>query len=264
MELLVQAGNYPSVLHNRKLLEDQLKSMHLALFSYHDVKTNDTEEAWEHLNKGHGYKMSTIQPYNFQLEQQKVDTVKQIFNRSFFPENVGSQSNKLIFIVGFPCSGSTLLERVLDAAHPLIVGTGEDSVFNGMLGEIRDAIVKATVSGSPQMLHNVLNEKADKVVRLVEERWELIDKQKENDSVEGAEDKTDENDSSPQQYVDKMLTNYMNIGFIHMFFPKALILHVVREPMDTVFSAFKQDFPAGGLDYTSDFKVLQHMFKVTS
>jgi hypothetical protein len=42
-----------------------------------------------------------------------------------------------------------------------------------------------------------------------------------------------------------MLTNYMNVGFIHLLFPNALILHVAREPMDTIFSAFKHDFPPG-------------------
>lgn len=45
-----------------------------------------------------------------------------------------------------------------------------------------------------------------------------------------------------------------------MLFPKALILHVIREPMDTVFSAFKHEFPPGTLDYTSDFTSLAELY----
>ena len=58
----------------------------------------------------------------------------------------------------------------------------------------------------------------------------------------------------------QMLTNYYNVGFIHMLFPNALILHVAREPMDTIFSAYKHEFPSGTLDYTSQFDSLAELY----
>ncbi len=51
-----------------------------------------------------------------------------------------------------------------------------------------------------------------------------------------------------------------DVGFIHMLFPKALILHVAREPMDTIFSAYKHEFPPGPLDYTSSFDSLAELY----
>ena len=57
-----------------------------------------------------------------------------------------------------------------------------------------------------------------------------------------------------------MLTNYYNVGFIHLLYPNALILHVAREPMDTIFSAYKHEFPPGTLDYTSDFEALAELY----
>jgi hypothetical protein len=57
-----------------------------------------------------------------------------------------------------------------------------------------------------------------------------------------------------------MLTNYYNVGFIHLLYPNALILHVAREPMDTIFSAYKHEFPPGTLDYTSDFGALAELY----
>jgi len=57
-----------------------------------------------------------------------------------------------------------------------------------------------------------------------------------------------------------MLTNYYNVGFIQMIYPNALILHVAREPMDTIFSAYKHEFPPGTLDYTSDYDGLAELY----
>ena len=52
-----------------------------------------------------------------------------------------------------------------------------------------------------------------------------------------------------------------NVGFIQMLFPNALILHIAREPMDTVFSAYKHEFPSGPLDYSSAFESLADMYR---
>lgn len=52
--------------------------------------------------------------------------------------------------------------------------------------------------------------------------------------------------------VDKMLFNYRNIGFIHIVHPNSLIIHVVRDPMDTLFSCFKTRFDDSGLEWALD------------
>jgi tetratricopeptide (TPR) repeat protein len=42
----------------------------------------------------------------------------------------------------------------------------------------------------------------------------------------------------PAHIVDKMLSNFVNIGLIHMVFPRAIILHTIRDPLDTLFSCY--------------------------
>jgi Flp pilus assembly protein TadD, contains TPR repeats len=227
-----------------------LKQLHLAMFAYHDKKSGNTELAWYNLSKACQYKMAGLPAYNFSLERQKLDTVRQIFRRGFWPSGVGSNLSSPIFIVGFPRSGSTLLERILDA-HPDIVGTGEDSIFNGMLGEIRDGIVQASLSGSVENVRSVVDRFAGKVVKDTKDRW--LELERNSHREEGL--------SQPKRFVDKMLSNYLNVGFIHMLFPKALILHISREPMDALFSCFKHDFPPGNLDYTSDFESLAQIYR---
>lgn len=244
-----------------KHFADSLKRMHHAMFQYHDVKTKDAPEAWAHLHKGNQYKMSTVAPFPQDFEKQRVQAVKQVFGKDFFPKGIGSKTRTPIFIIGFVRSGSTLLERILDA-HPLIVGTGEDSVFNGRLDYIRNEIVAASQVGELSVLHNTVKKLADDVVEDMIQRWEIIDansRSVDTDTDEDTETKTSEG-RKPIRFADKMLTNYMNVGFIHLLFPHALILHVAREPMDTIFSAYKHDFPSGGLDYTSEFQGLAQLY----
>ena len=64
---------------------------------------------------------------------------------------------------------------------------------------------------------------------------------------------------NPTQFVDKILSNYMNIDFIHILFPN--ILHISRNIMDTLFSTIKHVFPPDGLDYSSEFKLLNQMYR---
>ena len=90
---------------------------------------------------------------------------------------------------------------------------------------------------------------ADFVVNGMRERWATTSKFSSPDESQ-----------MPQRFVDKMLTNYMNVGFIHMVFPNALILHISRNPMDTIFSAYKHDFPTGPLDYLSEFESLARIY----
>ncbi|CAJ1968298.1 unnamed protein product [Cylindrotheca closterium] len=226
------------------VLLQSLNRLYHVLFVYHDVKTKQTDLAWESLTKSYEYKMNAIEPFNFDFERQKVETTKQIFHKGFFPEGVGSSSSAPIFIIGFVRSGSTLLERLLDS-HPQIAGTGENSVFNGQLDHIRNKIVETSVLDSSN-LASMIEKLGDGVVTEMLQRWRMVSN-------------VDE-DYSPSKMVDKMLTNYYNVGFIHMLFPNALILHVAREPMDTLLSAFKHEFPPGSLDYTSSFKSLAELY----
>ncbi|GAX10114.1 hypothetical protein FisN_3Lh305 [Fistulifera solaris] len=235
--------------HSKPAYAAVLTRLHHSMFIYHDAKTKDASAAFEHLKTAYKHKMSILPPWQKGSELSRISQTKNIFTSGFWPSYVGSESRIPIFIVGFVRSGSTLLERVLDS-HPQIVGTGENSVFNGRLPEIRNEIVRVSME-SPEILGDVTRDLAAKVVLEMKERWEAL---KEANGVEEVE-------HEPARLVDKMLTNYNNIGFIQMLYPHALILHVVREPMDTLFSAYKHEFPSGTLDYTCDFESLAELYR---
>ncbi len=151
----------------------RLKTMHFAMFAYHESKSGDNELAWHHLTLASRYKMAVLPPYNAAREDQNIAVIKSIFVHGFWPSGVGSTSRRPIFIVGLPRSGSKLLERILDA-HPQIVGTGEDSVFNGMVGEeVQDGIIQASATDS---LHIVVQPFAKRIDKITRERWAELER----------------------------------------------------------------------------------------
>ena len=187
-----------SVAHpeGRAILGSSLARLYHVLFNYHDAKTQDTDAAWENLTKAYHYKMSSLPKWSTGFEAQKIQATKQIFTQGFWPD-FGNESEVPIFIIGFVRSGSTLLERVLDA-HPQIVGTGENSVFNGQLDRIRNKIVETSMLGDQAAMRDVIVSLGDEVIDEMQDRWNMVASGE--DRAAGRE--------RPRRFVDKMLTNY--------------------------------------------------------
>ncbi len=58
----------------------------------------------------------------------------------------------------------------------------------------------------------------------------------------------------------RLLTT-IDLGFIHAVYPESLIIHMVRDPLDTIFSCYRQKFDDNGLEWSLDIKdlVLQYV-----
>jgi tetratricopeptide (TPR) repeat protein len=122
----------------------------------------------------------------------------------------GSRSAAPIFIVGFPRSGSTLIEQIL-ASHPQVQGLGETGV-----------LPRLVTHGYPDTPAALKDLAARYLAAMRERGWD------------GA-----------SRFVDKTLENYLHVGLIRLMFPKASILHAVRDPIDTAFACYRQLFTTG-------------------
>ena len=120
-----------------------------------------------------------------------------------------------VFLVGFPRSGTTLLDQILDA-HPG-VQVFEEYPFIGR--------IKNSLAGYPEMLAT-LTEEQRQAAR--QRYWSELRK-------EGAR-------FEDRLIVDKMPLSLVHSGLIHRLFPEAKFIFAIRHPADCVLSCFMQDF----------------------
>jgi len=125
-----------------------------------------------------------------------------------------------IFIVGMHRSGTTLLETLLDA-YPQVRGVGECYDFTAAMRLATDhacrGVIDATiVARAPDLDFGEVGS-----AYLDSMSWRL-----------GGE----------PFFVDKLPSNFLNVGFICAALPQARILHMVRDPMETCFSNLRELF----------------------
>ena len=135
-----------------------------------------------------------------------------------------------IFIVGFPRSGTTMIEQSL-SAHPRISAGDELPI----VGELTRLI--------PRMLSSPLG-----YPEALAELWL-------GDQVEGLDNLRDYYLQRARQlgalrkgarwFTDKMPLNETHLGLIGLIFPEAPVIHLLRHPLDVVLSVFSNHLTHG-------------------
>lgn len=155
-----------------------------------------------------------------------------------------------VFIVGMPRSGTTLLEQILASCEG-VHGAGELRFVSEIAEEtFRGPQAKAFPLTVPDLPPEKL---ADMGRQYMERAWRL----------------------APQAgiLVDKMPENFFYLGLIRLMLPQAKIIHIMRDPMDTLFScyallfdgdkqAFSYDIGMLGRYYARYARVMRHWHKV--
>lgn len=142
-------------------------------------------------------------------------------------ENLGSE---VIFIVGMPRSGSTLIEQIL-ASHSQVEGTAELPDLPLIIGEESTRRRKAYPAWLPEM-------SAGDWRRLGQRYLERTARWRKDRPI----------------FTDKLPNNWMHIGMIRAMLPGAHIVISQRDALETCFSCYRQYFP--GNDYTRTFSDL--------
>ena len=145
------------------------------------------------------------------------------------PDGLGSD---LIFLVGLPRSGTTLVEQVL-AAHPKICGAGE-------LPHLPQLILdESTRRGKayPAWLDEMTDADAK---RLGAEYLRLSARWRQHQPIS----------------TDKLPENWLHIGLIGRILPGAKIIDCLRDPTETTWSCFKQLFALGRVPFSYRFEDL--------
>lgn len=134
------------------------------------------------------------------------------------PQTPSDGERPPVFFVGFPRSGTTLVERAL-AAHPEIVTTEERSP---LAPAVRHLIGRGAPPAAPAALSE--GQLAD-ARALFRERAEAI-----VGPLEG------------RLLLDKLPLNLVDLGYANLLFPEARVLVALRDPRDACLSCFMQRF----------------------
>jgi tetratricopeptide (TPR) repeat protein len=218
-------------------VEEQVH-LHFALAkAYGDIGQH--ENAFGQLLAGNALKRRNV-VYDEASLLAGLERVKKVFTPKLLRglEGLGETSRIPIFVVGMARSGTTLIEQIL-ASHPAVHGAGELRLFDRAAATIRNLM-----PGAPDYPDMVLSMEGAHIRAL------------------GTLYARELASSGPDamHITDKMPSNFAFAGLIHLALPNAIIIHAVRDPLDTCVSCFSKHFIDGQL-HTYDLAELGRYYR---
>lgn len=128
-----------------------------------------------------------------------------------------------IFLVGFPRSGTTLMEQILES-HPHLTGSREEPLITRLIESA------ATLIGRPCAYPDDLGSLTGEDVHSLRAGYWRLAQQSLGAEIEA------------RRLVDKLPLNIVDLGFIHRVFPEAKIIAALRDPRDVCLSCYMQSF----------------------
>jgi Tfp pilus assembly protein PilF len=196
----------------------------LAFLAYAAGKEYEDLERWQDafaaFERGARARRSIID-YDEAADAATFDALERTFTPAWLAGvGPGCEDTAPIFVVGQPRTGTTLIERII-ASHSDVHSAGELQQFGLSLRRIVDveapgplsaAVVSAAAHVDPR--------------RLGEAYLAAVAKQR----------------GARPRFVDKLPVNYLYLPLIAAALPRAKIVHVVRDPIDSCFASYKQLF----------------------
>lgn len=217
------------------LTAPQRMSLHFGLGKLYD-DLGRYDEAFEQYRSGNEIEHARL-GFDRAAHARLIDRIRAVFDAEFLAARAdwGAGSERPVFILGVPRSGTTLVEQIL-ASHPQFHGAGELR----KLTEIAEAL--------PVRLESELDypEAAAALDRgtalaLAEEYLEAL-------GTHAGE---------ARRVSDKMPDNFLRLGLIAMLLPRARIIHCRRGALDACLSCYFQNF-AGRHRFSTDLTDLGH------
>jgi tetratricopeptide (TPR) repeat protein len=218
------------------LSENDQIALNFALGKAHaDLK--NSERSFRHLLRGNALKRERQVVYDEETALAGFARMRDVFTPELMQakRGWGDYSRAPIFIVGMPRSGSTLLEQIL-ASHSCVFGAGEIDDFAKAVTDLPGAS-----ENFPEFISHLPHDDLRRLGR----RY-----------VESVSAKA----PGVMRITDKLLSNFANVGLIHLTLPNAHIIHAYRDPVDTCLSCFSLLF-GDDQPYTYDLAELGRYYR---
>lgn len=214
----------------------QRSSLHFAAANLLD-RLGRYDEAFAQAQLAHQNRQVQYDPRKI---ERLVDEKIELFTRPILHclARASESSDKPVFIVGMPQSGTSLVGQVL-ASHPMVHDAGELN----WIAQIEHSLLQRSPDKERQTLDlrrcslAVLDELAGRYLR------PLIA-------------------LNPQasRITDRMPLNFLHLGLISRLFPEARVIHCVRDPLDTCLSCYLTE-PGIGHEFAADLTTLGHFYR---
>jgi tetratricopeptide (TPR) repeat protein len=216
----------------------QQTELHFALAKAYDDVGRQVD-SFEQLRRGNALKRRQI-PYDEAATLALFEHIRAMFTPELMRAfgSAGEPSPVPVFVIGMPRSGTTLIEQIM-ASHPQVFGAGELPNFFKAASDILAA------AGGPALFPDMLLKGSAEDLRQIGARY----------VAEIAA-------LAPHaaRIVNKMPSNFLFAGLIHLSLPNARIIHAMRDPADTCMSCFSKLF-ASGQYYTYDLAELGRYYR---
>ena len=200
-------------------VEDKI-DLHYSLGkAYEDIK--DFQKSFNnHLKNDH-----------IKYEKKNLETLSEsiikVFRDLDLSKNYKESNNKnIIFIIGMPRSGTTLIEQII-SAHKNVSGGGELIYLEDIINENflkENSLIKQKIVEETKNQNNKIENQYNELLNLHDFKSQII--------------------------TDKAPHNFRWIGFIKIFFPNSKIIHCVRKPKDNCLSLFKNNFISSSMNWS--------------
>lgn len=165
--------------------------------------------------------------YDVAVDQRKLQRIAEVFPRSAGKAATVAQSQRHIFIVGLPRSGTTLLEHIL-LGLPGVRSNGETDNF-----------AQALLAAAPPTGSDVFARAAAS----------------DPDAVATGYARLADGDTGSDKVIDKQPMNYLYLGAIRRALPDSRLVLVRRQPLDSCFAMYRTLF-ASAYPFSYDFRDL--------
>jgi tetratricopeptide (TPR) repeat protein len=219
----------------KKISDEKLVDLYFSLGILNE-KLKKYKLSSDYFTKANNLKRK-IKPFNFNNLDKHFQNLKNVFSKLSFKKINYQNQKKIIFIIGLPRSGTSLVESIL--------GSNKNIYTAGEIPNLKRVIRENFVSDG--LLDFVkINNKINN---------------KDNSVYDHYINDTNLKNIKENVITDKNTENFKFLGIINTFFTNSKIINCVRDPFENFCSLYKINFNSSGLNWTNSKKEIFMYYK---
>ena len=210
-------------------------------------KIQNYKNAYNYFDKANRIKKKLIKSSLPAIHEVKNSIINIFKNLKFSEFKKDSEKQKVIFIIGLPRSGTTLIEQII-SSHKEVLAIGEGSILRNEITKLFYIMENETNKIYKFDVKLFLKEKSFNSNTLQKKYFERLSKSNLTSKI----------------YTDKSLENFLYIDFIKIFFPTSKIIITKRDQKDIFLSIFKTNFQDSFMNWSYDKKDILEYYNIYS